>query len=150
MHTLQSLPQAYIGGVRLSKLTPAHVEALSESLEGHDSSQRLIESVYQRLRTALEWAKSKKLVPANPDAEVTKPSTSTPERRSLTLDETERLLEAARAAENRTLGTLVIVAVGSGARIGELLGLRWGDVDEKAGTLARARGILDASPRRHP
>ncbi len=142
----------YIGGVRLSKLTPAHIEALIETLEGQNSSQRLVESVYQRFRTALEWAKTKKLIPANPAAEVTKPSASRPEHRPLTLEEAELLLDAARAAESRTLGTLVIVALGSGARIGELLGLRWGDVDERAGTLhvrrtlVQVKGKLEVGP----
>ena len=126
----------------LPELTPAHIEALIETLESQDASQRLVESVYQRLRTALEWAKSKKLVPTNPAAEVTKPSASKPERRLLTLEEAELLLGAARAVENRTLGTLVVVALGSGDRIGELFGLRWGDIDEKAGTLHVRRTLV--------
>jgi integrase len=58
-------------------------------------------------------------------------------RRRLWLEAQERyqLLEACQASRNPYLYTIVVLALATGARRGELLGLRWPDVDMKRGTL---------------
>ena len=45
------------------------------------------------------------------------------------------------AKRNRQLHALAIVALGTGARRGELCALRWTDFDAKAGTLRIARSL---------
>lgn len=64
----------------------------------------------------------------------------TTRRRALTAAEARALLELAR--DDADAGLLVILALGTGARVGELLGLDWSDVDMAAGTvsIARSRG----------
>lgn len=66
----------------------------------------------------------------------------TTRRRALTIAEARRLLADAR--EDAEIGLLVILALGTGARIGELLALDWSDVDLAVGTLSiahsRSRG----------
>ncbi len=61
----------------------------------------------------------------------------TTRRRALTAAEARSLLELARA--DTDAGLLVILALGTGARVGELLGLDWSDVDLEAGTVSIAR-----------
>ena len=59
-----------------------------------------------------------------------------PERREIEAfdqGEVDQLLEAARGTR---VGALVLLAVATGLRCGELLGLRWQDVDLDAGRLA--------------
>jgi integrase len=67
-------------------------------------------------------------------------STEVTEGRStiLSTDQLPRLLEAARGDH---LGTLYVLAVHCGLRQGELLGLRWEDVDLEAGTLHVRRAL---------
>jgi integrase len=78
------------------------------------------------LRRGLAQAVKWHLVPRNV-ADVVKPSRPVPkEMVALSTDETRSLLDA--AAEDR-LEALYVLAVHTGMRQGELLGLRWQDVD---------------------
>jgi integrase len=61
----------------------------------------------------------------------------TTRRRALTAAEARSLLELAK--EDAEAGLLVTLALGTGARVGELLGLEWSDVDLVAGTVSIAR-----------
>jgi integrase len=58
--------------------------------------------------------------------------------RTLCAEETRRLLEAARGDR---LEALYVLAVHTGMRQGELLGLKWQDVDLKAGTIQVTRTL---------
>lgn len=62
-----------------------------------------------------------------------------PEFRFLGLDEAERLLAALEVEP--LWHTIVLVALNTGLRHGELLGLEWGDVDLKAGRLVVRRSV---------
>lgn len=68
----------------------------------------------------------------------------TTRRRTLTAAEARRLLDMART--DPEAGLLVTLALGTGARVGELLALDWADVDLAAGTVhisrSRSRGGL--------
>lgn len=61
----------------------------------------------------------------------------TTRRQTLTAAEARRLLHIAH--EDREVGLLVTLALGTGARVGELLALDWSDVDLEAGTVSIAR-----------
>lgn len=63
---------------------------------------------------------------------------SSEEAKALSPTQTRALLEAARGARNEAL---YIVAVHTGLRQGELLGLRWPDVDLDAGKLSVCRSL---------
>jgi integrase len=65
----------------------------------------------------------------SPLDQVEKPSVANGRTRFLSQDELRRLLEACRASESPDLHLAVLLAVTTGARQGELLGLRWRDVD---------------------
>jgi integrase len=77
-------------------------------------------------------------VPRNVAAAVDPPRVVTPEMRPLSPAQARTLLEAAKS--NR-LEALYVLAVTTGMRQGELLGLKWGDVDLKCGTV-RVRRTL--------
>jgi integrase len=53
--------------------------------------------------------------------------------RILTDDEQTRLIDAAEQSEEHSLLPMMLMAMGSGARAGELTNLRWGDVDLEQG-----------------
>jgi integrase len=54
--------------------------------------------------------------------------------------QTKRLLAA---AEGNRLQALYVLAIGTGMRCGELLGLQWADIDLKAGSLSVRRTLLE-------
>jgi integrase len=71
----------------------------------------------------------------NPVRTITKPREPRGRVRFLSDQERYQLLEECHASRNPYLHTIVVLALATGARRGELLGLQWPDVDLKRGTL---------------
>ena len=78
--------------------------------------------LHKALSQAVRW----ELIPRNPADNVKVPTPSTKEMRALAADEARRLLEAAR---DDRLEALYVLAIHTGMRRGELLGLKRDDVD---------------------
>jgi integrase len=78
-------------------------------------------------------AKERRLIDRNPVGDISRKKESRGRTRFLSDDERARLLAACNASEWPPLGALVLLAVTTGARRGELISLRWADVDVKAG-----------------
>jgi integrase len=131
-----------LGGVPLRSLSPLHVDALLRRLEEGKRSARGRQMVYGALRTALHDAVRRRLMVANPLDAVSRPRAPRPEIQALDAEQARRLLEA---AVGDRLEALYALAVGTGLRLGELLGLRWGDLDLETGAV-RVRRALVAGP----
>ena len=76
-----------------------------------------------------EW----NLIGRNPVRDITKPREARGRMRFLSDDERSALLDACEASHWAPLRTLVLLAIATGARRGELVSLKWTDVDLKAG-----------------
>ncbi len=95
-------------------------------------SPRMIQSIHAVLRNALECAVREEIIPRNV-AKLVKVSAPTYKvNRGLTVTQARRALAAAKGER---LYALYVLALCLGLRRGELLGLRWVDVDLDAGTL---------------
>lgn len=137
--------QPTIGSVRLSDLTPLHVEEALAALAPRMSSKSL-RNVHAVLRRALGQAVRAGHVSRNVASReyVDAPRVVTEEPEALSHEEVQRLLAV---AAGERLEALFRLAVGTGLRQGELLGLAWQDVDLAAGELrvryelARADGV---------
>lgn len=84
------------------------------------------------LAALFTWAKRQRIIPRNfdsPTRHVDKWAESRGRVRYLTDDERDRLLAACKASPWPRLYVFVLMALTTGARRGELLGLRWCDVD---------------------
>lgn len=112
-----------LGAVRLSELHPHMVQEFINDLELAPGSVRL---VYQVLHTALEKAVDLDYIPRNPSARCELPRRDRKEIHPLDDQQMGALLEAAR---NHPLEHLVSVALFTGLRQSELLGLTWDCVD---------------------
>ena len=100
----------------------------------------VLSAVYQHaLRRRWGWVKR------NPCREVERGQETPGRRRWLDDGERDRLLQACRESAWPGLYPLVLLALSAGARRGELLGLRWQDVNLKAG-----RAILHDSKNSEP
>lgn len=122
-----------IGSVRLARLTPQALSLLYQRLLDKGLSARTVQLTHAILHRALRQALRWRLIPVNPADAVDAPRPERREFRVLALEEVRRLLEATRGDR---LEALYAVALTCGLRQGELLGLRWQDVDLDAGTLA--------------
>lgn len=65
----------------------------------------------------------------NPFTRVKKPKEPRGRVRFLDNDERERLLEACKASSNQDLYPIVVLAISTGMRLGEILNLKWKDID---------------------
>jgi integrase len=134
-----------LGSIRLAKLSPADVQAfLNRKREGGLSARR-VQMLHAVLRRALKTAEEWGMVSRNVARLAHPPRVPKHEIRPLTPEEAHQLIET--SAEDR-LRALWVTALGTGLRQGELLGLRWEDVDLEARrlrlchTLARVDGKL--------
>ena len=115
----------HIGRIQLNRLTPERVEKMLADLSGVISDRSRLH-VYRVLSRALNIAVRWKRVGRNVCQAVEAPRAAEPEMYVLSAAEVERLL---KAAEGDRLYALYVTAVYTGMRQGELLGLRWQDVD---------------------
>ena len=129
-----------LGRVKLKALTPAHVRVLyREKLEA-GSSARTVRYIHTTLHKALKQAVMDGLIPRNATEAVKPPQPSREEMRPLTPDQAKHLLQAAYEAGDR-LEALYVLAIHTGLRQGELLGLKWDDVNLKDGCLQVRRTL---------
>jgi integrase len=93
---------------------------------------RTVQMVHAVLRNAVEHAVREELVPRNVVKLVRVPAPHYEVGTGLSLAEARRLLAAVRADR---LQAVYVLALSAGLRRGELLGLRWADVDLDGGEL---------------
>ena len=129
-----------LGHVPVSAITTKDVEALYEDLkarqvgEGDEARPLAVATVnrYMKLLHAvMRFGVRRGLLLTNPAASVELARENNARNRCLSADEEARLMKALPA----WMRPLVIVAIHTGMRRGELLGLRWEDVDLSSGQL---------------
>lgn len=126
-----------LGSLRLEQLHPMHVEHYyARALElgkktrgGGGLSPTTVLQHHRVLREALSHAVRKGLLARNPADLVEPPRRNRPEMKVLTPEQVPALL---RAVEGTWLYMPVFLAVHTGMRLSEILGLTWGDVDLEA------------------
>jgi integrase len=131
----------HLGAVRIDKISAALVEALYSDLQSAGASPRARQMAGIVLGTALRHAVHPlKLIDHNPCANVPKPRVPREEMKVWSGEQVRQFLQA--AAGNRLAG-LYVLAIDTGARQGELFGLRWDDVDFKAGAMKIQRSLCE-------
>lgn len=124
--------------LKLKNVTPAHVRDLYRQKLDAGLSPRTVQYIHVTLHKALKQAVRDGMIPRNVTEAVKPPRPSRREMRPLSPTEVGRFLEAARGDEHEAI---FVLAVSSGMRQGELLALRWEDVDLEAGTLRVQRSV---------
>jgi integrase len=126
--------EAQLGHYALSEITPALIVEYRDKLartRKNSTVRRYLAVLSHAFTVAVEW----QWVNENPVSKVRKPKEPRGRVRFLTDDERERLLAACKVSRSRYLYLIVVLAISTGARRGELLSLRWPDVDLKRCTL---------------
>lgn len=128
-----------IGGVKLRKLRAAHVQKVLDGMLNAGAAPRSVVMAYRIMSAALRRAVKWGLVAANPAAGAQAPQPSRPDLRIPDPDELRALLAA---SEQSRYGAAIALGIATGLRRGEILALRWQDVDLDAARL-RVTATLD-------
>lgn len=136
-----------LGDMKLSVLAPVHVQRLLNDLHSSGLSARTVAYTRSILRTALNQALKWGYVVRNAAALAEAPRQEKHMITPLTASQVRQLVFA--VADHR-LASLYHLALGLGLRRGELLNLRWADVDLAAQTLKVTVGKTRASTRTLP
>jgi integrase len=127
-----------LGRKRLTKLTVADLDRLWKAKRDAGYSSNNIRIMQTVLRRALGQAVREGTVSRNAASLSVAPRIWAKEGRTLTVDQSRQLLEAATGYR---FEAAVILALAYGMRRGELLGLHWSALDWEAGTLRVTHGV---------
>jgi integrase len=136
LNTYRSLLRAHLspglGDLSLDRIEPVHVERLVASMRQHGAGAKLICNALTLLFQIFEFGRRKGWCVQNPVKQVDRPEVDEhKDIRFLSMEEVEALLAAVpeKGAFGRTNRSLFLTAAMTGLRQGELLALRWRDVD---------------------
>lgn len=118
----------YIGGKQVKKLTPQDINRMYADLKQAGKSPTLQAGAHRTLRAAFNWGERQGVIANNPISKVTSPKPSKPDHPPLSLDEVKSLLRVIQEKHARYYN-LILLALTTGMRKSEILGLRWSDVD---------------------
>lgn len=128
----------HLGRIRLARLTPADVAAMLAQLQAAGSSPRTASHARAVLRAAITDAEKWALVSRNVVKLTDPPSVPAPSPKMLPLAGIHLLLDAVAETD---VEHQVVLALYSGLRLGEVLGLRWADVAFETGQLTVAHAL---------
>ncbi len=133
-----------IGGLPLASLRTEHIQSLvTEKMDAGTGAATVILSLgvlHSALSKALKWG----MIDRNPASGVVKPRRRRKEMRTLSAEQARRLLNAAQGTRH---AVLLQLAVTTGLRQGEILALRWSDIDFESGCLMVQRQLQRVSGR---
>ncbi|MGK2964451.1 MAG: tyrosine-type recombinase/integrase, partial [Tepidiformaceae bacterium] len=140
------------GKVKLGAVTPQHLQALYNKLLGRGLSPASVVRTHAILHSALKQAMRWNLIPRNPAEAARPPAMTRPEMRYLDRTQVQLLLET---ATDPTMRALYSVAATAGLRRGEIVGLRWSDIDlerrvltvQRTAHRVRGMGIVFGEPK---
>lgn len=127
-----------IGHVKLDKLNALQIQDVYRGKLDSGQSARSVELMHATLYKALKQAVRWSLVPRNVADAVNPPRAAKREIEPLDKDQLKTLLDAARGDR---MYPYYVLAVTTGMRTGEMLALKWSDIDLQAGTLKVNRTI---------
>jgi integrase len=130
-----------LGRTKLKNLTTEHIRRFRRQKLDEGLSTRTVQCLLFLLRKALQQAVEDGLIPRNVAQGVKVSQVGKEEIRPLSPEQTKGFLEA---ASGYRFEALYVLAVHTGLRQGELLGLRWEDVDLEARTLCVRRTLSGA------
>ena len=149
-----------LGNIQLDKLTTGDIQQfythlkqngrlLRKELYGEGLSDQTVRGIHTTLHAALDKAVEEKLIFRNPADSCKLPPAKSREMKVLTPEEIQRLLIQAR---EDGCYELLLLELATGLRRGEILALRWGDLNFRTGALRverqvhRVSGELVVSP----
>lgn len=154
-HYLEPRIYKAIGHMRLDKITPRHIQKFINDLcdeerkdslgsKGRKLSAKTIKLHLSLISTIFDYAIKMQMVSSNPCKAVSLPSPDKKEREIYTLEEAQHILELfeKESEDNFKYVVFFTMAMYTGFRRGELLGLEWKDFDWENSTVTISRTSL--------
>ena len=148
-----------LGDIRLQKLETSHIQVAWKQLLENGNTQidgglkpKTVRNIHGVLTKALGYAKLNKYVSGLATEGVKLPKV---ERRKISILDRQQSLELIRALDGHWIQPVVIIALTTGMRQGEIVALKWSDVDfekktlriERSMSLTKAEGLKLKSPK---
>ena len=127
-----------LGNIRLKDLRPDHIQSLYNHYLSNGVSRRTVVLIHAVLHRSLGQALKQGLIGRNPADAVTRPKLPRTEMHTLDENQVRALLSAVK---DTRWEALYHIAVTTGLRQGELLGLKWSDLDWKTRRLQIQRQV---------
>lgn len=122
-----------LGNLQLRDLTPRLLQQYyNYKAEEEGLSPKTIININLFLHKALSYAVTEGYIPSNPAASINLSRGNKPQIEILTRDEQAQLI---RASYQHRYGVFIRLVLFTGLRLGELLGLRWEDIDMQSNLL---------------
>jgi len=128
-----------LGAHRLDKIRPEHFEKFYAKIMASDRSAATAHQVHRTARRAFAIAQKRGYISENVVALASPPRIDEVEVEPYTVHEVRAILTAASAARNSARWA---IALALGFRQGEVLGMKWADVDLDVGSVRVRRGRL--------
>jgi integrase len=130
-----------LGGVDLSKLTARDLDRWYDALLAGGMSPATVMHHHRILRAALNQAKRWKYIPTNPADDVRLDSEGHTEMQVPTAVQARALILRAADTFSPDLGPILLFAMLTGMRRGELCGIQWSDIDWAGTRLTVRRSV---------
>jgi len=121
-----------LGNIRIKDITPGHIKQLYSIKHDEGAGARTLQIIHAVLHVALKQAVREGLLGRNPVDAVDRPKVERSEMQILDEEQSRQFLIAASGS---IFEAVFYLALTTGMRQGELLGLKWSDVDWEKGSL---------------
>jgi integrase len=127
-----------LGKMRLQDIQPAHLKRLYLMKKEEGRGARTVQVVHVVMHAVLQQAVREGILGRNPADSVQRPKVEQTERHILTEEQAQRLVISSQGTR---YGMLFFLALMTGMREGELMGLMWSDVDWSKGIIEVQRQL---------
>lgn len=118
-----------LGPEFLADITPAMITGLYASMRSDGVGDTTVKQCHRLLKAIMRQAVDNGLISANPADKASAPKRPVPRRQSLSPEDAARLAALCEAGEPTANKTAVYIALATGARPGEIMGLTWAGVE---------------------
>ncbi|KGK85491.1 hypothetical protein DP73_18485 [Desulfosporosinus sp. HMP52] len=144
------MPQ--LGDIPLGNLNTSDIQKLYNKMKTNNAASATIRRNHQIINSCLSQAVKNRLISWNPAIAVTLPKLETKQVKAMNKVEMNAFLEA---IETEVLRAAFLILIGTGLRLGEVLGLRWKDIDFREKTInvvqalvrTKSEGLILESPK---
>ncbi|MHB8190745.1 MAG: tyrosine-type recombinase/integrase [Ferrimicrobium sp.] len=141
-HRSEKILKPALGNRQVKELTSRDLDKLYQALEAKGTSSYVIHQVHSTIRAALTQAQKWGLVTNNVALHASLPSLPKTKERSIAVEELSSCIDLTREIYGPGLTNFFLLAALTGARRGELLGIRREDVDFGNSRLSISRSVI--------
>ena len=130
-----------IGAMEVPKVTTLDLDQYYNALLAEGMSMANVHHYHRIIRAAFNQARKWKMTPENPANDVDLDTASRPEMYVPTTEQARALVLRAATTKSQDFGPILLFAILTGMRRGELCGVQWSDIDWETSRLTVRRSI---------